>query len=397
MIGGGGRGGDNILFFAAENIVAICDVDEQRAARSLGLFPKAARYKDFRVMFEKQKDIDAVVVSTPDHTHAMASILAMRLGKHCYCEKPLTHDIWEARQMRDAAAKHKVATQMGNMGASAGNFRTGVEVIRAGVLGDVREVHVWTNRPTSWPQNINRPKNSDEVPKTLEWDLWLGPAPARPFVRDTYHPFKWRGWWDFGTGALGDMGCHTMNLAYMGLQLGLPTAVSADMATPLNRETYPLGATVTYEFPARGMLPACRLLWYEGGRRPPEKLFLGEKPERSGALLVGSKGTLYSPNDYGFEYRLLPRESFANFKPPERTLPRVLLHSSEWLAACRGGQPAMCNFVDAGAALTETVLLGNLAMRMGKRIAWDSEKMRAIDLPQANQYIRRECRKGWTL
>ena len=227
----------------------------QTCAESFNRFPKATKYADFRVMLDKQgKEIDAVVVSTPDHTHAFASITAMRMGKHCYCEKPLTHDVWEARQMRIVAAKHKVATQMGNQGTSDGGLRTAVEIIRAGVIGDVREVHVWTDRPI-WPQNINRPKNTDAVPKTLNWDLWIGTAPMRPYVRDVYNPFKWRGWWDFGTGALGDMACHTMNLPYMALRLNAPTSVQADVAHAVNQETAPMGCTVTYEFPARASCP----------------------------------------------------------------------------------------------------------------------------------------------
>lgn len=398
IIGAGGRGSANLGGCSKENIVALCDVDDSRASGAYKQYPNVARYKDFRVMLDKQKDIEAVVVSTPDHTHAHAAIRAMRMGKHCYCEKPLTHSVWEARQMREVAAKHKVATQMGNQGTSDNGLRTAVEILRSGAIGDVREIHVWTNRPI-WPQNIDRPKEQQEVPKGLDWDLWLGPAPFRPYHR-AYVPFAWRGWWDFGTGALGDMACHTMNLPNMALSLGAPSSVVADVAHRVHPETAPMGCTVTYEFPERQAngrkLPACRLMWYE--RRLPEaKLFHGQKPSGSGCLIIGSRGTMYSPSDYGGSYRLLPEGDFQGYKPPQQTLPRSPGHHQEWLRACKGGTPAMSNFVDYAGPFTEMVLLGNVAIRVGKRIVWNSEKLQAVDLPEANQYIRREYRKGWEL
>ncbi|MCI0641927.1 MAG: Gfo/Idh/MocA family oxidoreductase [Gemmataceae bacterium] len=400
VIGSGGQGGGNLGAVArTENIVALCDVDDERARGAYNKYPDVPKYKDFRIMLEKQKDIEAVVVSTPDHTHAHASIRAMRMGKHCYTEKPLTHSVWEARQMRETAAKHKVATQMGNQGTSNNTLREGVDVIRSGAIGDVREVHVWTNRPI-WPQNIERPKERQEVPKGLDWDLWLGPAPERPYHR-AYVPFAWRGWWDFGTGALGDMACHTMNLANMALSLGPPSAVSADVAHRVNNETAPMGCTVTYEFPDRTVnnrrLPSVRLMWYE--RRLPEgKLFHGQKPSGSGCLLIGARGTFYTNSDYGGAYRLLPEGDFQGFKAPEPVLPRNTVgHHGEWLRACKGGTPAMSNFVDYAGLFTETVLLGNVAMRVGKRVVWNSEKMQAVDLQEAAQYIRRPYRKGWDL
>ncbi len=398
IIGAGGRGGQTIGAFAgAGTLVALCDVDAHQAAESFGRYPNATKYKDFRVMLDKQKDIDAVVVSTPDHTHAVAAIAAMKAGKHVYVEKPLTHDIYEARQMKEVAAKQKVVTQMGNQGTDSNNLRQAVEVVRAGAIGDVTEVHVWTGRP-SWPQNIDRPKKTDPVPNTLDWELWLGTAPERPYVSNTYVPFKWRGWWDFGTGALGDMGCHTMNLPYMALRLGIPTTVSAEIGTPLNAETLPRGATIVYQFPARDKLPACRMTWYEGGRRPATSLLRGAQMRGSGSLLIGSKGMLYSPEDYGTSYQLLPREDFANYRPPQPTLPRGPDHIQEFVRSCTGqlGRAPMSNF-DHSATFVEAMLLGNLAIRCGKPIHWDAANMRATDLPQANQYIRREYRKGWTL
>jgi predicted dehydrogenase len=396
IIGCGGRGGGNLGSVSKENIVALCDADESRAAQAYKQYPNVPKYADFRVMLEKQKDIDAVVVSTPDHTHAVASIMAMKMGKHCYCEKPLTHNVYEARQMRLVAAQNKVATQMGNQGTATGGLRTGAEIVQAGMIGDVSEVHVWTNRPI-WPQNIARP-NPTEPPKTLHWDLWLGPAPHREYHPGVV-PFAWRGFWDFGTGALGDMACHTMNLPFMALRLGAPTSVMADVDPKGNQhmnETAPMGCTVTYEFPARGKMPACRLMWYER-RKPEDKVLQGLKPSGSGCLMVGSKGTLYASSDYGDNPRLLADGQLSEFTAPQATIPRSPGHHQEWINACKGGTPAMSNFVNYAGPLTEMVLLGNVAMRVGKRVVWDAEKLRAVDLPEADRYIRREYRKGWSL
>jgi predicted dehydrogenase len=394
VIGVGGQGESNInSVVKLANIVALCDVDEARAGRTYKKFPNVPRYADFCVMLEKQRDIDAVIIATPDHIHAQVGVMAMRLGKHVYCEKPLTHSIWECRLMKETAQKHKVATQMGNSGTASNSFRRGVEIIQSGALGDVREVHVWTDRPI-WPQNLNRPKDTPPVPKTLNWDLWLGPAPQRPY-NPAYLPFNWRGWWDFGTGALGDMGCHIINLPFMGLRLAYPTAVSAELTTPLNEETAPMGCRITYEFPARGKLPAVSLYWYER-RQPPDKLLMGQKLRPGGALVVGSRGTMYVTGN-GANLLLLPEGQFKDFQDPQPTLPRSPGHHREWLEAIRGGRPAMSNF-DYAALLTETVLLGNVAIRSGvKRLVWNSEKMQATDLPTADRFIRRERRKGWEL
>jgi predicted dehydrogenase len=363
------------------------------------------KYTDFRQMLDKQKDIQAVVVATPDHVHFHASATAIRMGKHVYCEKPLTHSVWEARQLRELAAKHKVATQMGNQGTSNSGFRYGVELIRSGAIGDVTEVHVWTNRPI-WPQGNAalevRMKGSRDVPKTLNWDLWLGPAADRPY-NAAYAPFAWRGWWDFGTGALGDMGCHTMNLPYMGLRLGAPTSITADVEGKVHAETAPVGCTITYEFPSRAAaktpappsaaMPACRLFWYER-RRPPMDLLQGVQVGGSGCLIVGSRGKIYTASDYGDGIRLLPQADVRAYPLPSPSLPRSPGHHAEWIRACKGGVPAMSNFDYAG-PLTEMVLLGNVAIRVGRRITWDSAKLQAIDLPAAAQYIRPGYRKGW--
>jgi len=397
MIACGGRAEGNLGGVRGENIVALCDCDDARAARSFNQFPNAPKFKDYRQMLDKQRDIEAVVVSTPDHNHAHASITAMRMGKHCYTEKPLTHDVWEARQMRETAAKHKVATQMGNQGTAADGLRQGAEVLRSGAIGSVSEIHLWTNRPI-WPQNINRPTQPEAIPPTLDWDTWLGTAPERPYSA-AYVPFKWRGFWDFGTGALGDMGCHTLNLAFMGLKLVPPTSIEADLATPLNPETGPMGCTITFEIPARENLAACKLYWYERRHPPAELLNLlgGQKPPGSGCIMVGTKGKMYSPDDYGARWRLLPEAAFQNYQAPAPSIPRSPGHHAEWIRACKGGPPAMSNFVDYASTLTEIILLGNVAIRSQRKISWDTARMQVTDHPAANQFIRRTYRKGWEL
>jgi predicted dehydrogenase len=413
VIGAGGQGSHNLhVVGRTENIVALCDVDDRRAAEGGAFrdFARATRYHDFRRMLDRERTLDAVIVSTPDHQHAIAGITAMRAGKHCYCEKPLTHDVWEARQMAEVARRQRVATQMGNMGTANDGFREGVEVIRSGVLGDIREIHVWTNRPI-WPQGMTHRLATQETPTTMHWDLWIGTAPLRPY-NVNYAPFKWRGWWDFGTGAIGDMACHTMNLPFMGLRLGAPTSVSAETRQAVNNESPPEGLTVTYEFPARTAaagshehLNAVRMKWYERGT-PPRALFLGalregQRPSGSGCLIVGANGTLYSPSDYGGEYHLLPAERYRDYRPPARSLPRVGgHHHQEWIRACKGGPAAMSNFPDYAAQLTETALLGNVAIRAGEhggRIVWDSEHLRVTNNEAANRLIRREYRRGWTI
>jgi predicted dehydrogenase len=424
IIGAGGQGGGNLRNIArTENIVALCDVDDSRAGASYEAFPRAERFSDFRQMLDRRRDIDAVVVSTPDHQHAIASIMAMRLGKHCYCEKPLTHDVWEARQMREVALRYGVATQMGNMGTASNRFREGVELIRSGALGPVREVHVWTNRPgTYWRQGMTEAAPEQQVPNTLHWDLWLGTAPQRSY-NSAYVPFHWRGWWDFGTGAIGDMACHTMNLPYMALNLGAPTAVSANPRQPVSSQSPPNGCTVLFEFPERRVpsgggrahaevLPAVRLSWYEGGY-PNRDLFRGalaqgQNPNGSGFLVIGERGTMYSPHDYGGTWRLLPEDQFRNAQPPAPTLQRAPApigqgrntqspHHAEWLRACKSGPAAMSNFVDYAGPFTETVLLGNIALRVGVRIEWDPRNLRVTNNQDANRFVRREYRRGWEI
>ncbi len=408
IVGCGGQGGGNASqkAIAAENIVALCDVDSNRASTVFNRYPNVTKYTDFRQMLEKQKDINAVVVSTPDHTHCHASAMAIQRGKHVYTEKPLTHSVWEARQLKLLAAKHKVATSMGNQGTATGGIRTAAEIVRSGALGEVREVHVWTNRPI-WPQGIERPKQRPEVPKTLSWDLWLGPAPERPY-HNAYVPFAWRGWWDFGTGALGDMACHTMNMPFMALRLVAPTAVSAEVVGGVNPDSAPArGVTVTYEIPERHGLPALRLFWYESPyqpnvpaakrvyRRPPAAVLAGiPNVGGSGCVIVGNKGKMYSGADYGDAFTLLPQADFRDYRPPQPTIPRSPGHHAEWIRACKGGAPAMSNFIDYAGPLTELVLLGNVAMRCGERFTWDSEKLSA-SVAAAAPFVRRQYRKGW--
>lgn len=403
FIGCGGRG-EGLVFELAgmgNNVVALCDVDEQRAANAFKKFPDAKKYRDFRKMLEEMRDqIDAVVVATPDHTHAPASVMAMKLGKHVYCEKPLTWCIYEARVMRQIAMEKKLATQMGNQGTAAGGFRQGVEVIRSGVLGKVTEVHVWTNRPI-WPQGMDRPKDTPPVPPHLDWDLWLGPAPWRPY-HPAYLPFNWRGWVDFGTGAIGDMACHTMNLPVMGLKLyeyiieGIPITVEAEHSG-FNKESYPKWAIMRYEFPARGDQPPIKFTWYEGGKKPPQDVLPGVELPSSGCIIIGDKGKLFSPGDNGGSWKLYPEEEFKDYKPPEPTLPRSPGHTREWVNACKGGPAPMSNFVDYAAYLTEIALIGNLAIFAGRKIEYDPKEMRVKDCPELEPYIKRPYREGWTL
>jgi predicted dehydrogenase len=419
-IGAGGKGSSDTDHVAAlGDVVALCDIDAQRLGKKADEVSGAKTYQDFRKLFDElASKIDAVVVSTPDHSHAFAAITAMRLGKPVYCQKPLTHSCREARLMRETAAAKKVATQMGNQGSSHPGFRKGIDLIRSGKIGAVREVYVWTNRPFKYwkqaPDVVARPAETPPVPEHVAWDLWLGPAPERPY-HPIYHPHDWRGWWDFGTGALGDMACHTTNLPYMALKLGLPTRVSAESGE-VNPETYPAWATIVYEFPARGDLPPVKLTWYEGakdGHRhlPPTELFRGHEPSDSGSLLVGESGAIFSPSDYGAEQIVLGEKGPAEEKPPARLDEEKVkvkvkrerpnhdqMHKTEWVRAIREGDPSIAwsNF-DYASRLTETMLLGNVAVRVGKPIEYDGATGRVTNCPEAAKYLQPEYRKGWEL
>ena len=390
-IGIGGQGYGDMERCEGHNIVALCDVDWAKAARTFEKYPKAKQYKDFRVMLEQQKDIDAVVIATADHTHTVAAMAAIQLGKHVYCEKPLTHSVYEARRLAEAAREAKVGTQMGNSGQASNESRLMCDYIWDGAIGPVREVHVWSNRPI-WPQQVDRPKEVHPARDTLDWDLWLGPAPERPFNR-IYHPFRWRGWWDFGTGALGDMGCHAFHPIFRALKLGHPTSVEATSTYNgrVNEETYPLASIVHYEFPAREKMPPVRLTWYDGGLKPrrPADLEPGRDLEEGGALFLGDKGAM-------LDHTLIPDSKRREYGKPPEMLPRSPGHFEEWFEACMGGEPAGANFDIAG-LVTEVVLLGNVALRTGKRLQWDGRTMQFADTPEASQYLGREYRKGWSL
>lgn len=406
-IGVGGMGSGNIEKCSGENVVALCDVDLKRGGKTFAAYPKAKQFRDFRVMFDKmEKEIDAVIIATPDHTHAVATLEAMRRGKHVYTQKPLTHTIWEARQLTEAARRYGVATQMGNQGHSSNGARQTVEWIQAGVIGDVREVHCWSDRPLRgtrfekslyWPQGVaNRPEKKETVPDTLDWDLWLGPAPYRDYSSD-YVPFDWRGWWDFGTGALGDMGCHIIDHPYWALKLGYPTSVEAS-STHIHSETAPLASLVTYHFPARGELPPVRMIWYDGGIKPPrpEELEAHEEWPVDGVLYVGDRGKIVHKS-HGGKPSLLPLSRMRGFQRPDETLPRIKgSHEQNWIDACKGGEPACSNF-DYSGPLTEVVLLGNLAIRTEGHLLWDGPNMRVTNNEAANQFVRREYRQGWKL
>jgi predicted dehydrogenase len=401
-IGIGGQGGEDIKQMENQNIVALCDVDWAHAAGMFKKYPNAKKHKDFRKMLDDQKDIDAVVVGTPDHIHAFASMAAIKLGKHVYCEKPLTHSVWEARKLTEAAREHKVATQMGNQGQASEETRRLCELVAAGVIGPVREAHIWTDRPSNglfneyWPQGVTRPKDTPSVPDTLDWDLWLGPAPYRPY-HPAYLPFKWRGWWDFGTGALGDIGCHAFDPVFRALKLGPALDVQAS-STRVNNETYPLGSMVTYHFAARGDMPPLKLTWYDGGLRPPrpEELEDDQLMGDNGRMLVGDNGKILGS-------RIIPEAKRRAMPDIPKTLPRSIGHYKEWIEACKGGKPGGSNFDWAG-PLAETVLLGNVALRVGlrqeltrKKLLWDSQALRFANSDDATKCLRREYRDGWSL
>jgi predicted dehydrogenase len=401
IIGAGGRGWDNLQGVQSERIVAIADVDDKRASEAFKKFPDASRYRDFRKMLDKEMSLDAVVVSTPDHTHAVAAITALRRGLHVYCEKPLARTIYEARRMHEVAQETGVVTQMGQQGHALDGSRRAVEVVRSGAIGDVHELHVWTDRPAGWwPQGEERPKDSLPVPKTLDWEAWLGPAPFRPY-NSVYVPFNWRGRWDFGTGPIGDMGVHNLDTAYWALDLGVPTSAEPVAITHKTDDCPPLSSIIEIHYPARGSAPPVKLLFYDGKRLPPQELFHGEPISDNGSLMIGTKGTLYTRTWHGGEsaedmFLLLPKKQFIGYEPPTPTLPRAKEHHLEWINACKGGPPTQSNFAYAS-KLTEGLLVGLLAVRVGKRIVWDEKQMRADGCPEADAFIHPTFRSGWEI
>ena len=398
IVGCGGQGEENLSKVAGENIIALCDVDEKRGADAFTRFPAAKRFIDYRKMLDvMHRQIDAVVVSTPDHMHAPVSLAAMELGKHVYCEKPLTWGIDEARRMASLAREKKLATQMGTQGMASDRARNGIEIIRSGVLGDVTELHVWTDRPTGWwPQGVDRPGERQAVPSGLDWNLWLGVAPERSYHR-AYCPFAWRGFKDFGTGAPGDMGIHIAAMPFAALSLGPPASAEIIATSGLKAETFPAWSRLKLEFRGKGKSGPIAMYWYDGGQKPPADLARGVKLADNGAILVGTKGTLSSVEWTGGDWALLPRDQFRAFKPPAPSQPRApgQSHHQEWLAACRGGAPAFCRFDGFAAELTETMLVANLAIRTGRKIEWNARDMKAEGCPEASAFVKREYRTGW--
>ena len=409
-VGAKGQGVANLKACAGENIVALCDVDADYAAPTFARYPSAKTYVDYRVMLEKQKDIDAVIIATPDHTHAVITLATLAAGKHVYCQKPLTHTVREARTITEAARRAKVQTQMGNQGHSSESIRLLKEWLAAGVIGAVREVHAWTDRPVGGDPWSNfavqaQSKDTPPVPATLDWDLWLGPVAHRPYHPD-YHPLKWRAWLDFGTGPLGDMGCHIIDPAFWALDLGAPTTVEATTThweKDVSSQTFPRASIVRYKFPARGTRPPVALTWYDGRLQPPVPVDLdpGRKLPGSGALIIGDKGTLLHGSHGAGGLRLLPESRMKDFVRPDKTLPRVVgSHEADWLRACKAGPgaPPPCSTFEYGGALTETVLLGVLAMRLpNQRLTWDSANLQFASNPAADALLHTPYRDGWSL
>jgi predicted dehydrogenase len=405
IIGADGRGASNTRSVESENIVALCDVNADSLNRAAERFPKARRFVDFRKLYEHPGQFDAVVVSICEHTHAFATLPALQLGKHVYCEKPLTYNVAEARIIRLAAAKAGVATQMGTQIHAGDNYRRVVELIQTGAIGPVREVHVWVSRAWGWHASEeefkqagdivftqNRPAESEPVPAGLDWDLWLGPAPQRPFHSVYFPGPKWYRWWDFGNGTMSDLGSHWIDLPFWALKLKVPLSIEAQ-GPPPHPEIAPASMQVTYEYGPRDNQPPVKLTWYQG-RNKPAIWSDGSIPEwANGVLFVGDKGMLLS--DYN-KHTLLPEDDFKDFRPPEPFIPKSLGHHAEWLHACKAGEPTTCNFEYAG-WLTEANHLGNVAFRTGVRLDWDAENLRATNTADAEKFIRREYRQGWTL
>ncbi len=428
VIGAAGKGASDTDHCNTENIVALCDADENHCAEQRKKYPKARFFRDFRKMYDAMgKSIDAVIVSTPDHVHGVAAAMALDLGKHVYCQKPLVQTVYEARLLRKMAAKKGVVTQMGNQGSAEDGLRRAVEVIQTGIIGPIRQAHVWSNRPI-WPQGLGRPAGQDPVPASLDWDTWIGPAAMRPYKQGVYHPFAWRGWLDFGTGALGDMACHTCNMPFRALRLGYPTEVEA-WSSGMNGETYPLKSKIRFEFPARKGMPPLTFWWYDGGNptandpythdgnnKPPKDVMaevedmLGEAPG-SGCVLIGDRGKIFSPDDYGAQFfvKLKGDAEYISSTKHEalKGIPQTIArnefkgdtdwrHHQEWIKGCKGGPAPYSNF-DVAAYLTEIILLGCVALRVGKRLEWNGPKMKARNAPEAARYVKRDSRPGWEL
>jgi hypothetical protein len=385
--------------------VALCDVNERNLKAASEKYPQARTFADFRMLYDYADEFDAVVVSTCEHTHALATLPALQMGKHVYCEKPLTHNVWEARVIREAAANAKVATQMGTQIHASDNYRRVVELIETGAIGPVSEAHIWVSRAWGWQgseeeakQNKDivmvqeRPQESHPIPDGLHWDLWLGPAPERPFNRVYFPGPKWYRWWDFGNGTMSDLGSHWLDLPFWALKLDYPRTIEAH-GPPPHSEIAPASMHVVYEYGARGTLPPVTVNWYQGTSKPQIWTDGGIPQWKNGVLLVGEKGMLLA--DYR-QHTLLPEDKFAEFVPPEPFIPKSLGHHAEWLHACKTGDPTTCSFEYAG-WLTEANHLGNVAFRAGQKLEWDPDTLTATNAPHADEFISREYRQGWEL
>jgi len=398
-IGAGGKGYSDILGCQTENIVAMADPDEKRAAKTFQQFPNVPKYKDFRQMLDKQgNNLDAVTVSTPDHMHATASMWAMSRGKHVYCQKPLTRTVWEARQLTEAARKYGVATQMGNQGYSNEGARQCCEIVWAGDIGNVTEVHAWTNRPiTWWPQGPDVVPKEAPVPATLDWDVWLGIAAWRPHS-PAYVPHNWRGFPDFGCGAIGDMACHILGTPNMALMLTAPTSVECVKQEGKGKYTFPRQSVIRFDFPARGSMPPVKIFWHDGLKSRPaiegvaNDELLGDK-DTNGSVLMGDKG-MVTTGCYGERTRLVPAAKMKDYKLPPQLLTRSPGHYRDWIRACKGGDPACSDFSVAG-PFVQWMLLGVISMKFEGKLNWDARAMRFTNNNEANKHLRPTFRKGW--
>ncbi|MCP4640945.1 MAG: Gfo/Idh/MocA family oxidoreductase [bacterium] len=405
IIGTGGRGTGNFNGVMSENVTVLCDVNEKNLLASTKRAKEARTFSDFRKVYDHANEFDAVVISVCEHTHAFATLPALQLGKHVYCEKPLTHNVWEARLIREAAAKAGVATQQGTQIHAGDNYRRVVELVQSGAIGPVREAHVWVGRAWGWhateeeckaAKDIvfvqDRPKEADPIPAGLDWDLWIGPAPMRPFNNVYFPGPKWYRWWDFGNGTMSDLGSHYIDLPFWALDLDFPKTIEAE-GPPVHPEIAPASMQVTYEYGARGDMPPVKVSWYQGTNKPQILKDGGIPNWDSGHLFIGDKGMILS--NYG-KHMLLPEDKFADFERPEPYIPKSLGHHAEWIHACKTGDPTTCNFEYAG-KLTEANHLGNVAYRAGKKLEWDPVALKATNAPEADQFIKREYRKGWEL
>lgn len=401
-IGVGGRGGDNLESMRNQNIVALCDVDEGRLNAAAAKFPQAKKFRDFRKMFDAvDRSLDAVVVSTPDHTHSVAAMAAIKRGKHLYCEKPLAHSIYEVRALMKAANDHKVVTQLGNQGHSFDSIRTFCEWIWDGAIGNVHTVHAYTGAVNSHMGQLAQLSEQHAVPPTLDWDLWLGPAQFRPY-HPLYQPGTWRGWTPFGSGSIGDWVCHVVDPVFWALDLGAPATIRAEAKNYDPKKdalTYPMGAIVHFEFPANGRRGPVKLIWYDGTELPPRPADMDpdDKLEGTGAIVMGDKGTIVYGSHGAARVRIIPDAKMDAYRKPAKTIPRVKEHHDDWIKAIKSGGKAGSNF-DYGGPLTELAMLGRIGMRLlGQKLEWNGKEMRFTNSKEADRFIHPAFRSGWKL